>query len=52
MAHLNGGRHLGELLLSHDKLDKAMRARKRRLNISKLFTIMTAIGTLNFFGCN
>ena len=49
MAHLNSGRHLGELLLSPDKLDKAMRARKRRLNIQSYLRYVTAIGTLNFF---
>lgn len=49
MAHLNSGRHLGQLLLSPDKLDKAMKARKRRLNIQSYLRYMTAIGTLNFF---
>ena len=39
---------LGELLLSHDKLDKAIRARKRRLNIQSYLRYVTAIGTLNF----
>ena len=48
-ATLNSGRYLGELLLSPDKLDKAMKVRKRRLNVQSYLRYMAALGTLNFF---
>ena len=49
MGALNSARYLGELLLSPDKLNTAIKSRKRRLTTQNYVRYMIAIGSLNLF---
>ena len=48
LAQVNSGKYIGELLLNPKKLDKAIKARKAKLNFQAALRVMTALGVNSY----